>query len=265
MWWEPFTFKEAEWYCWRLAGSEIFIRRQGKTWQSYYKRVRWEKRSTSCSGPVEEEPVSHENLQSDIINRRTAALRPCLPEKPFLLRLGGVKFFPGMKLALDLKLPPHLNLIAETSKGSHDHIFSFIPFGLKETWYGKNTMDGFFCYSLPIDAVEGTIGEAAEMPAEIPMDHAVSLAIHFRLLIHSQAKTVLELDKIPFYSAGLAVYEKNGALTSDTAHIDVLENDFRMTVVSAKSEGCSLLAHGQKQEPRHVYQGTQIIKNLAGL
>jgi hypothetical protein len=261
MWWEPFTFKETAWYCWRLAGSEIFIRRDGRSWQSYYKRIRWEKRNALCSGPAEEEPAFQENPQSDIINRRTAALRPCLPEKPFLLGLGGIELFPGMKLALNLKLPPHLNLIAEKSKGSHDHIFSFIPFELKETWYGKDTMDGFFCNSLPINADAKTIEEATEMP----VDHAASLVIHCRLLIHSQAKTVLELDKIPFYSAGLAVYEKNGALVSDTAHIEALENnDFRMTVVSTKSEGHSLLSHGQKQE-RHLYQGTQIIKNLAGL
>jgi hypothetical protein len=259
MWWKPFTFKDSQWYCWRLAGAEIFIRREGKSWQSYYKKIRWEMRDSSCSGPSEEKPVSRENLQTDIINRKTAALRPCLPEKPFLLNLGGLKISPGMKLTVDLKLPPQFNLIAEKSKGSHDYIFSFIPFELKETWYGKDTMEGFLYSSLPYNINTKIVGETAEMPV------ATGLAVHCRLEIRNQTKTVLELDKVPFNSVELAVYEKHGALISDTPVIDALENDFRMAVVSAKSESHSLLVHGKKQEPWHIHQGTQLIKNIAGL
>jgi hypothetical protein len=176
-----------------------------------------------------------------------------------LLNLGGLKIFPCLKLALDLSLPPHLNLIAEKNKSNPDIILNFIPFELKETWYGKNTMEGFFCSLLPVNARDKAVGEIVEA------DNTAGLAVHCRLQIRNQTKTVLELDKIPFYSAGLAIYEKNGILISDSPVIDALENDFRMAAVSAKSESHSLLVHGKKQEPWRIHQGTQIIKNIAGL
>ena len=261
MWWEPFTFQDGQWYLWRLSGAEIFIRRKEKTWQGFCKGLRWGQRDTVCMEPVQEDPETSENVQTNVFNRRTAALRPYLPGKPFLISLGGLKLFPGMKTTLNLEIPPLLRLVAEKSGSTPKHIFCFTPFTLKETWYGKNSMEGFLCTSLPVN----TGG---------PCDLSVCCSVQIR----NRTKNVLELDTIPFYASGLSIYEKNGKLTSDAPLIDALEDNFYMTIDNSRHEQCTLLAHGDKNDPNIIQWGssvlsglgegfrqkTRIIKNLAG-
>ena len=189
-------------------------------------------------------------LQKDILGRKTAALRPYFPEKPFLVNLSGLKLFPGMKTTFNLRLPPDLRLVAEKTRDP-DQIFSFSLFELKESWYGTNTMEGVLCTSLPLDeqAAPGSFG----------------IEIHCSIIIRNKTKTVLEMDKIPLYAAGLSVYEKNGKLTSDTLLIDALEHSFRITSETVKNENTTLLTQGQRQELDFIHgaaRTTKIIERL---
>lgn len=247
MWWEPFTFQEGQWYLWRLGGAEIGIRRNGKTWQSFCRGIRWQDRDALCAGPVQEDPVGDVSLQTYVLSRKTAALKPFFQEKPFLLDIGKTKFFPGLKITLELEIPPVLRLIAEKAENAGDTIFNFVPFALKETWFGKNSMEGIFCSLLPLN-------NAAPC----------GIAVHCNMTIHNIAKKILELDKIPFHAARLSVYEKEEKLVSDAPVIDALENDFHMIVETAGNEYGTKLAQGKKNNPEHIYKRIRIIKNIAG-
>ena len=223
------------------------IYRNGKTWQGFCKDHHWNDRDDSCTGPIQETPVEKASLQTNVINKKTAALKPFFPEKPFLMNLGGLKLYPGIKITLELELPPVLHLVAEKGGREPDIIFNFVPFVLKETWYGKNPMEGKICFSVPINTVA-----------------PCSLAVHCSMTIYNKAKRLLELDKIPLYASGLSVYEKGGKLISDAPVIDALGNDFRMSIETAGKEQCTLLSYGNKNDPGLIRQGTRIIKNIAG-
>ena len=248
MWWNPLTFEEGQWYLWRLAGAEIAVCRTGETWQGSCKSLRWEKRDALCTGPLQEEPVVQAALQTNVLNAKTASLRPFLPEKPFLINLGGLKLYPGMKITLELEIPPALYLTAEKDGNAPELIFSFTPFTLKETWHGKNSMEGFLCSSLPVNT-------------GVPCDPA----IHCSMTIRNRTKSVVEPNVIPLFTSELSIYEKNGRLTSDVPVVDALENDFHTIIESARSEHSTLITQGNKNDPGFIYQGTRIIKNIAGL
>ena len=264
MWWEYFIFGESQWYLWRLAGAEISVCREEETWHGFCRSLRWEKRDTSCTGPLQEIPSVQTALQTNVIKIKTAALRPFLPEKPFLISLGGIKLYPGMKTTLKLEIPPQLRLIAEKSAGSAPkHIFSFVPFMVKETWCGKNSMDGYLCSSLPVNINGKTAGVADDKNAQENV--LCPLSVHCNMTIRNRTKSVLELKTIPLYASGLSVYEKGGKLISDAPLVDVLENNFHMTVETARNEHSTLLVQGNKSDLRFINQGTRIIKNIAGL
>ena len=263
MWWDSFTFPEGQWYCWSLSGAEIFICRKDRNWQSFHKSIRWDKRGFSCTGPVEATPDYRGNVRTNIINRKTAALWPYLPKKPFLLNLSGLKIFPGMKITLDLVLPPLLRLVAKKSKGDPDLIFDFNLFELKESWYGKTPIEGIVCSLLPFNAHGKTCEIETDSPGDDPTPGRIG--VNCSMQVCNKTKTVLELDNIPFYANELNVYEKDGKLTCDTPVVDALENGFHMTVIPAKSEYGNLLTHGYKHESGFIHQGTWFIKNITGL
>jgi hypothetical protein len=322
MWWKPIDFRDGQWYGWRLSGAEIFVCRQGRYWQACYKAQRWDRRSgpgqetpAYAGSPAEppgclpgrplgltENPGGGGSVQgclpgcpadwktnSAAWNGETASLRPCFPEKPFLVSLGGVKLFPGMNIKQDLELPPVFNLTAENGGAEPEVIFTFFPFELKETWYGRNTMEGRFCYSLPAgqprdesgtDAGSGENAgpensiapQAEESPQADTVPQAV---IHCTMVVRNQTKTVLAPGQIPLYTGELAIYEQNGKLVCDTPAIDALGDGFRMTVTARKNGGTpgsdgtpgsigTLVAPGCKNDARLIRQRTRIIKNITG-
>ena len=247
MWWNPFTFEEGQWYLWRFAGAEIAVCRTEETWQGFCKSLRWEKRDASCTGPLQEKPAVQTALQTNVLNAKTASLRPFLPEKPFLINLGGLKLYPGMKITLELEIPPALYLMAEKDGNTPEFIFNFVPFTLKETWHGKNSMEGFFCSSLPVNT-------------GVPCNPA----IHCSLTIRNRTKNAAELNAIPFYAGGLSVYEKDRKLISESPVIDTLENNFRMAVETADTEYGTMLTQGNKNDPNLIRRGTSALSDLGG-
>ena len=245
MWWEPFTFQDGQWYLWRLSGAEIFIRRKEKTWHGFCRDIRWGQRGESCIEPVQEEPSGLGDAETNVLTRKTAALRPYLPEKPFLIRLGGLKLFPGMKITVDAQFPPLLRLVAEKSGGTTKHIFCFAPYTLKETWYGKNSMEGFLCSSLPVNT-----------------GGSCDLAVNCSVQIRNRTKTVLELDTIPLYTSALSIYEKNGKLICDTLLIDAMDDDFYMTIDNTGDEHGTLLAQGNNNDPNLIQWGSSVLSGI---
>jgi len=253
MWWESVNIQKGCWYCWRLAGAEIAVRRMGKFLSSCCRPLSWDRRDLFCTGPVQEDTVFQADLQTMVWDEAVlrAALRPCFAEMPFLINLRKLVLFPGGETTLELELPPELLLIAENGT-----MVTFRPFELKKTWYGRNTMEGLLCSSL-----------FAPDPAANPQDYTQA-AVHCSLMIRNRTKTVVELDKVPLHTGELAIYEVNGKLQSDTPVIDVLGNDFRMTAV--RTEQGNLLSPpknkaGKSGAEGFILQGTRIIKNITGL
>jgi len=250
------TFQNNSWYRWHLAGTDIFIRRTGSLWQSFYRQIPWNECTGAYSGPVQEEldsgALSNGSLSGSAAwNGKTAALQVCFPEKPFLLNLAGIKIYPGMELFLELQLPPAFCLLPGESNDNSEQseiLFSYIPFFLKDAWFGKDTMRGNIYSSLPTSILPS----ANE-----------SLGIYCALHIRNHFKTTLELNRVPLYTDMLAIYEKDGKFMSDKPVIDVYGDDFRETVI--KEQG-TLLAFPVIKSGRGdsiIRRGTQIIKKIA--
>ena len=245
--WEYFTFEEELWYCWHIAGARIYVCRNGKTWQGYCSSLKWGSRENYVSGPENEEPVLPAALMTDILGKKTAALKPCFPEKPFLISLEKLKLFPGMKTKLSLKLPPNFCLVSEKGGGVIERIFDFSPFELKETWHGSNTMNGILCYSLPLNSGCDT-----------------DIDVHCSMAIINRTKTVLTPEKIILRASELSIYEKDGKLLCDMPVISAGENDFRMEVKTINDENAVPVSHFNKLNPNLIRKGKHIIKNITG-
>ena len=255
------TFQEARWYCWHLAGADIFICRSGNCWQGFCTKLPWDERRGGCSGPVQEEPENAAYADKVIMNGETAALRPCLPEKPFVVNLGGLHLFPGTEISLEFQLPPRFRLITEEN-GAHPEpaeiLFNFAPFILKETWYSQDTMKGAVGASLSAvvpdtDNSGDTAGSSESLPG-----------IGCTMLIRNRAKTTLDLDKVPLYTDILAVYENDGKFVCDKPVIDVYGKDFHLSV---KYVSGTLLTPACRNGMGDtlIHWGTRIIKNITGL
>jgi len=259
-----FTFPEGIWYCWHLAGSEIFVRRRGKYWDSVFRKIPWNERDKVYSGPVQEEPAAADTsadaaasaATTAVQNEETAVLQMCFPEKPFLINLGGLRLLPGAETALTLQLPPAFRLIAGDSAFQaepEETLFSFTPFTLKDAWYGDDTMKGILCSVLP-----GIALPDADTPEPAP-------GIECTVLIRNRTKAPLDLTKVPLYTDTLAVYEINGKFISDRPLIEPHGNDFRETII--KEQGVLLAPPAIKNGVGDtlIRRGTEIIRNITGL
>jgi hypothetical protein len=255
------TFQEARWYRWHLAGAGIFVCRSGNCWQGFCTQLPWDERSGGCSGPVQEEPEGTALPGKVIMDGETAALRPCLPEKPFVVNLSGLRLFPGEEISLEFRLPPKFRLIAEENgdQGEQEEIlFNFAPFMLKETWYSHDTMKGVIGVSLSAIVPDtDNSGDASGSLEFLP-------GIGCTMQIRNRAKTTVDLDKVPLYTDILAVYENNGKFICDGLVIDEYGKDFHLSVKPAQG---TLLTPACKSGMGDtlIHWGTRIIRNITGL
>lgn len=245
------TFKDNVWYCWHLAGTNIYIRRTGSLWQSFYRQIPWTECTGTYTGPSQEEPESAAAFNNAAWNGKTAILQIGFPEKPFLLNLGGITLYPGMELFLELQLPPAFCLLpgeSEINMEQSEILFNYVPFFLKDAWFGKDTMRGDIYSSLP----------ASFLPSA-----NASLGIYCALQIRNHFKTTLELNRVPLYTDTLGIYEQNGKIISDKPVIDVFGDDFRETII--KEQGTLLAPPVVKTGVGDtlIRRGTQMIKKIA--
>jgi len=256
-----FSFSEDIWYCWHLAGSEIFVRRRGKYWDSFCRKLQWIERCGGYSGPVEEEPAGADRsadaaasaVTTAVGNEETAVLQMCFPEKPFLINLGALRLLPGTETSLTLQLPPAFRLIAGDSAFQaepEEILFTYTPFTLKEAWYGEDTMKGIICSVLPNIIVP---------------DSDTPPGIECTVLIRNRTKAPLELTKVPLYTDTLAIYEINGKFISDQPLIEPHGGDFREAII--KEQGVLLAPPAIKSGVGDtlIRRGTEIIRNITGL
>jgi len=255
------TFQEFRWYCWHLAGAKIFICRAGNCWQGFCAKIPWDERKGGCSGPVQEEPENASVADKIIMEGETASLRPCLPEKPFVVNLGALRLFPGQEISLEFRLPPRFRLVTEDTGETPEPaetLFNFAPFILKETWYSHNTMKGVIGIPLSVIVPDtGNTGDASDSEEFFP-------GIGCTMLIRNRAKTTVELDKVPLYTDLLAVYENNGKFICDGLIIDEYGKDFHLSVNPGQGTLVTPACKSGMGDTL-IQWGTRIIKNITGL
>jgi len=260
-----FTFPEDIWYCWHLAGANIFVRRRGKYWDSFCRTLQWSEHSGVYSGPVQEEPAAADLINTAVRNEETATLQMCFPEKPFLINLEALRLLPGTETSLTLQLPPAFRLIAGDNPiqtEPEETLFTFTPFTLKEAWYGEDTMKGIICSVLP-----GILIPDSDTPATAGTAPATASppGIECTVLIRNRTKGQLDLTRVPLYTDTLAVYEINGKFISDQPLIEPHGSDFRETII--KEQGVLLAPPAIKSGMGDtlIRRGTEIIRNITGL
>jgi hypothetical protein len=256
------SFQDNSWYRWHLGGVDVFVRRCGSLWQSFYRQIPWTESAVEYSGPAQEEPegggavldaANSGAVNNAAWNGKTATLQVSFPEKPFLLNLGGVKLHPGTELFLELQLPPAFHLLpgkGACNSEQSEILFTYNLFFLKDAWFGRDTMRGNLYASLPA---------SVKAPPNAP------LGIHCALHIRNHLKTALDLNKVPLYTDTLAIYEKDGAFISDKPVIDVYGDgdDFRETII--KEQGVLLAPPVNKNgtSESFIRKGTRMIKKIA--
>ncbi|MDR2471088.1 MAG: hypothetical protein LBD09_03135 [Treponema sp.] len=265
-WWAPLAFAEGRWYRWNMAGAVIAVRRDGNVWRGRCRSLRWDTTAKNKDGKTHNEYTS-------VRAGTAAALRPCLPEKPFLVKTAALRIFSGMEIPVELDLPPLYRLVpvedltgaadaagfppdgeggmtggvpvCSACRVSGEALFTFSPFVLNETWYG-DPMRGILCASLsvnvPADAPEREQAAAVDPAAASDSALADTQAdepglVRLTALIRNRTKTPLELTAFPLYAGELAVYGKDRRLFCDKAAIDAYGNsDFRLTAGTGREE-----------------------------
>jgi hypothetical protein len=269
LWWKSFTPAENTWYCWRLAGAEIFVRRSPGRWQSAVKSISWVNALELSAGPVEEAPAENLVTEYAVIPRegRSVSLKPFFGGKPFLIKLNGkLNLLPGAEAAITAGLPPSLKF-----ESDREMIFSFNPFILSGAWYGGDTMNGKLCSSLAVETAAVHGGESWSQgtlpgPAETP---AGSLPVYCTILVRNYSKAAADLDRMILYPGELSIHEKDGRLFCDTPIIDLPgdgpSQEIRPAGIKVLHHG-KLLTAGAKNSMGGmlIRRGTKILGNIAG-
>ncbi|MDR2313704.1 MAG: hypothetical protein LBE02_04150 [Spirochaetaceae bacterium] len=256
-WWDPLTLRDGIWYRWFLLGAEVLVCRKKNHWHGLCKDRYWRDRTGECTGPEEAESCSRGTvLFSSGPEDPSAALRPLLPVKPFLLTFSwGLRLSPETELALDLELPFLLRLSTVKDRQAGEPVFTFKPFVVNETWYGDTAMEGLLCLSLnPDRPLDGPVEDAPENPRQ---------TLRCRALLRNRAKTTVSLDRLPLLADQFSIYENHGELVTDTPVFDIFgSGEFRMNFASPDHTG--LLVPGSKNGVGEmlIYHGTRIIKDI---
>jgi hypothetical protein len=251
--WNYHKPEEGRWYCWHLNGAAAYLRKEKNEWRTAFAAIPPGAMGERFGGPEEAPPPeSLPNILSIGPGHRVM-LRPSLSPKPYLAALETkTRLFPETKTVLDVFFPPLLQF--ELSRNLI--LAAFMPFVLRETWFGVNTTSGVLCLALPPPLVLG------EKETPKPRD----ALIRGSLILWNRSKDPVDISRIIIYTEALAVYEEENRLYTDGIIMEFLAGgDLR---INAQAPGkpmkrISRNSHGTRNVL--IRRGTDFIKEIISI
>jgi hypothetical protein len=207
--WNYHKPEEGRWYCWHLNGAAAYLRKEGNAWQTAFAPISPDAMGERFGGP--EEALAPESLPGTLSLGLgdQVILRPSLSPKPYLATLENkTLLFPETEIALDVFFPPLLQF--ELSPVLI--LAGFMPFTLRETWFGADAGSGILCLALPAFLVR----RGKEAP------ESWGALIRGGLILRNRSKDPVDISRFIIYTETLAVYEEENRLYSDEMTMEFL-------------------------------------------
>lgn len=259
--WEFRKFEDGRWYRWHLDGAEVFLKKTGEEWRSVVNRRAMNDFDGRFFGPeLCEGPASGEATIT-VTPGDTAALRPVMPDRPYLLSAtNAVNLLDGAHARFFVDLPIFLRL--ETEKGGL--LDEFSPFILSNTWFGDKT-DGTLCYSLRANLDPLCKGETLEGSNAHP---AYRSLVKCGISVKNHSRSRLEFKQLAVYTDLLRIREEEGFLRTDTIIVEGLaDGSLKMTVAGGPlPKGARLLSPSRmRQSELLVRRGVAFLRTITGM
>jgi hypothetical protein len=250
--WKYFEPEEARWYFWNLNGAAAYLRREGDLWRVAVNSVLFQEISPLAGGPEPGLPPGKLPEYFVTAAGRQVSLHPYFYEKPYCINFQDkIRLLPEAETRLTLALPPVLRL--ELAGGLE--LIRFTPFLLSETWSGNDSVSGFLCLSLPVNACSSTFTGG-------------SAFIHGELIFRNRTKNILDMDRLVLSANSLNIYEKEGRLCCETVMVDTNGGgELRITPQPGVPGGYERITAGQKNGMGDtlIRRSADLIKNLTGI
>jgi hypothetical protein len=248
--WKYFEVEEGRWYVWNLNGAAVYLRREGNVWQAAVASVLLQEKSPLAGGPEPGLPPGDLPEYFATAAGRQVALHPYFYEKPYCVNFQDkIRLMPEAEIRLDLALPPVLRL--ELAGGLE--LVQFTPFLLSETWSGNDSMSGFLCLSLPVQAHASRSAGGGSF-------------IHGELIIRNRTKTILNMDCLVLSANSLNIYEKEGQLRCEGLLVDAIGGgEFRLSPQPGVPAGYNTITAAPKNVIGDIFmrRSADLIKNIA--
>ncbi len=259
--WEFRKFEDGTWYRWHLDGAEIFLKKTGEEWRTVLNRRAMNDFDGRFFGPEPcGEPLSGAATIT-VSPGDTAALRPVMPDRPFLLAAtNAVNLLDGAQAQFFVDLPIFLRL--ETEKGAS--LGEFSPFSLSNTWFGDKT-GGTLCYSLRASLDPLCRGETIEGSNAVP---AFKSLVKCGITVRNHSRSRLEFKQLAVYTELLRIRGEAGYLRTDTIIVEGLaDGSLKMTVQGgALPKGARLLSPARmRQSELLVRRGVAFLRTVTGM
>ncbi|GAB1482378.1 hypothetical protein MASR2M78_11930 [Treponema sp.] len=263
--WDYFKPEESKWYRWNLDGAEIYLRKNGDEWRTLCVPARFQDLKGDSSGPLLGDIPEGATVSFAVANGTLVALKPVFGELPYLITArNDVRIMSGEEACFDVVFPVSVRI----ELGNGENLGEFMPFSLSNTWFGDKT-SGSLCWSIPTALDPRCKGEI-EQPLESPVSHRSLLSCE--IIVHNDSKVPLDLKRLAIYTDMLNIYEENGALVTDTVHVDGLgDGSLRMRITDSTpsskktSERKLLSAARLGQREFLVRRGVNFLRSVTGL
>lgn len=276
--WNYFEPKDMRWYCWRLDGASVWLRKNGEEWKFALAPVSFKQLLPGSSGPTEDELPEDLPVSFAVSAGKKIGLRPSLSEIPYLVSARNeVKILPGSEAWFAIALPPLLKF--ELEGGIVLHQVS--PFTVSNTWFGDKTA-GNLCLSLPIELDPYCNGEqsfdrelsAAGTSAGDAFPEASSKYLRCRSLIQSKlvvrnrSKEAVDVSRMAVFTDLMNLYVKGPSLVSDTVVITATADGSLQNSIDEKPFRALAKIHEAKKtglSEVFIRRGVSFLRSITGL
>lgn len=261
--WNRFTPSDIVWYRWKLDGASVYLRKNGDEWRAATVPVRIAAIEPEAGGPDPEDPPEGAQVAFAVAEGATVALRPYLPEQPYLIVVrNDLRIMAGAEARFDVALPPRYR--AELPSG--EAVLDYAPFILSSTWFGDKT-GGTLCGSLPTALDPQCRGEI-ETGDGCCAEPDYRALVGCEITVRNASRFPIDLKRLAIYTGLLNIYERGGRLVTDPVRVDGLEDgSLRMTVQApapGTETGLLTAARGGQREML-VSRGVKFLRAITGI
>ena len=280
--WNYFVPKESQWYCWKLDGASLWMRKNGEEWRFAASSIPFKQIQNDSEGPLSIDAPKDLPIALAVAAGKKVALRPHPSTAPYLVSARNeVKIYPATEAQFDIALPPIFHI--ELEDGSS--LFECFPFVTPYTWFGDKT-SGDLCLSLPIELDPQCKNEQGYFK-EIGLNTNISLdpimqeslrraaqylscrsLIHCKIVVKNKSKEPLDVKRLVIFTSLMNVYLKQDNLISDTVIITATADGSLQTNIDDSAYKNLTKIHIAPKTGLNellVMKGVSFLRSIAGL